>query len=121
MVDQNRAFVIYHLCEALCAALAEADGKEALSRRLHLEVRLRLLSLSDEELWELSKITAIPPEKPVESAYEEHKREVMELRATADKWVNTLLRDTISDAGDGINTRDSNSIDDVSSLGKDQP
>jgi hypothetical protein len=98
MVNQNCAFAIYHMCEALSAALAEADGKEVLSRRLHAEVRLRLMSLSDAELWELAKMTAYPPEMPVELVYENHKREINELRTTAAKWVQGLLRDAVPDA-----------------------
>ena len=47
-------FVKYHLREAVRGAVAEADGDENLSRRLHAETELRLLNLSDEELRELA-------------------------------------------------------------------
>ena len=54
----NRDFVKYHLREALRGTTAEMDGDEDLSRRLHTEMRLRLISMSDEELWELARVTA---------------------------------------------------------------
>ncbi len=53
----SRDFVKYHLREALRGAAAEADGNEDLSRYANAETELRLLNMSDEELWELAKIT----------------------------------------------------------------
>ncbi len=46
----NRDFVKYHLHEVLRGAIAEANGDEALSRRLHTETKLWLVNMSDEEL-----------------------------------------------------------------------
>ena len=57
-------FIKYHLREALQASIAESNGDEALSRRLQAEVKLRLIGMSDEELWELAKLTADPPLRP---------------------------------------------------------
>ncbi len=64
----KRDFVKYHLREALRGAAAEADGDEDLSRRLRAETKLRLIGMSDEQLWELAKQTSCPPEMPVELA-----------------------------------------------------
>lgn len=58
--------VRYHLAEAMRGAAAEADGDEILSRCLRAETKLRLMSMSDEKLWELAKATSCPPERPVE-------------------------------------------------------
>ena len=88
----KRDFVECHLREALRGAIAEADGDEGLSRRLHAEAKLRLISMSDEELWELAKLTADPLGRPVELAYEDHKRRVEELKATTGEWINDLER-----------------------------
>ena len=83
-------FVKYYLREALHGTTAEMDGDEDLSRRLHAETRLRLISMSDEELWELARLTSSPPERPAELAYEQIKQGVEECRATASEWMNDL-------------------------------
>ena len=51
-------FVKYRLREVLRGAIAEADGDEKLSLRLHAETKLRLINMSGEELWELAKVAA---------------------------------------------------------------
>ena len=86
----NRDYVKYHLREAVRGAAAEVDGDEDLSRRLRAEARLRLIGMSDEQLWELAKLTASPPERPVELAYKAHKQAVEECRATASEWMDDL-------------------------------
>ena len=96
MEDRSRVimakedFIRYHLREALYAAAAEADGDEDLARQLHAGTKLRLISMTDEELWELAKQTSSPPEMPIELAYKGHKQKVEELRATASEWMNDL-------------------------------
>ena len=87
----NQDPVKYHLRGALLASIAESARNENLSRRLHAEVKQRLISMSDEELWELAKRTADPPVRPVELVYEDHKREVEKLRATSGEWMGDLL------------------------------
>ena len=88
MAEQD--FVKYHLREVLQASIAESNGDEALSWRLHAEIKFRLLNMSDEQLWELAKLTASPPERPVELSYKAHKQAVEECRATASEWMNDL-------------------------------
>jgi len=83
-------FIKYHLIEALHGAVAESNDDEDLSRRLHAETKLRLMGMSDEELWELAKLTADPPLRPIELAYKGFKRRVEELRTTASEWMNDL-------------------------------
>ena len=90
-------FVKYHLREALQASIAESSGDQDLSRRLHARVRLRLLNMSDEELWELAKQTSCPPERPVELVYKETKQAVEEHRATAGEWINDLAKRAVPD------------------------
>ena len=92
----KRDFVKYHLREALRAAVAELDGDEELSRRLHAEAKLRLVRMSDEELWELAKLTS-SPEKPVESVYKVIKQAIEEHRATASEWIPDLVKRPIPD------------------------
>lgn len=86
----KRDFVKDHLREAVRGAAAEVDGDEDLSRRLRAETRLRLIGMSDEQLWELAKQTSRPPGMPVELAYKRHKQAVEELKATASEWMNDL-------------------------------
>lgn len=84
-------FVRYHLSEALRAALAEADGDADLARRLNAKTKLRLICMSDEELWELAKLTAAPVQKPVELVYKEIQQAVEQHRATTSKWMNDVM------------------------------
>lgn len=85
-------FISYHLFDALRAALAEADGDVDLSRRLHAETKLRLIYMSDDELWELARVTAARARKPVELVYKQLKQAVDQHRATASEWINELRR-----------------------------
>jgi len=80
---RQRDLAKYHLCEALRASIAEEDGNEDLARRLFAETKLRLISMSDEELWELAKQTAEPFNRPVDQAYKDYKQRVEEILATA--------------------------------------
>jgi hypothetical protein len=57
--------VKYHLREALRASLAESEGAPILSRNLHAETKMRLISMSEEDLWELAVVTC-PPDKTIE-------------------------------------------------------
>ena len=86
----SRDFVGYHIVEALRGAGAEAEGDEELSRCLHAETKARLIQMSDEELWELARLTSSPPERPVELAYKGHKQKIEELKATASEWMKDL-------------------------------
>jgi len=86
----NQDFVIYHLVEALESGLAELTGDETRAKRLRALTKLRLISMSDNELWELSSITSCPPARSVEMAYRGHKSTVERLSATANQWLKDL-------------------------------
>lgn len=86
-------FIKYHLREVSRGAAAEVNGDEVLSRRLHAETKLRLISISDEELWELAKATSCPPERPVELVYKGIKQAIEEHRTTASEWTNDVRRE----------------------------
>ena len=90
-------FVKYHLRQALRAAAAELAGDEDLSRYLHAKAKLRLISMSDEELWELAKLTSSPPERPVELVYKGIKQAKEEHRATASEWIPDLAKTPMPD------------------------
>lgn len=87
---EKRDFVEYHLREALRGAAAEAKGNEEIARRLRAITKLRLINMSEEELWELAKLTSCPPERPVELVYKGIKEDIEERRATIDEWINNI-------------------------------
>ncbi len=80
----------HHLVEALRGAIAEGEGNILLSRRLHAETKLRLIHMSDEELWELAKRTSSHPEHSVESVFKNYKQKIKELEDKADEWMKDL-------------------------------
>ena len=81
--------VKYHICEALSAAVAELDGDDNLSRCLHAETKMRLISMSEEELWELARVTC-PPHKTFEQVYVSFKETIDELKVSASEWMKDL-------------------------------
>ena len=81
---------VYHILAALQAGVAEVEGNEDLADRLHAQTRLRLMAMSDEELWKLARLTASPPERPVELVYEGIKQAIKEHEATASEWLRDL-------------------------------
>ena len=49
------------MLERQLAMAAEANGDEDLSRRLRVQIKLGLITMSGGELWELAKLTVDPP------------------------------------------------------------
>jgi hypothetical protein len=90
----KRDFIKYHIVEALCGAVAEAEGNEDIAKRLRAMTKLRLINMSEDELWELAKLVSCPPERPVELVYKGIKKDIEEHRATIDEWINDLGKRT---------------------------
>ena len=90
-------FVKYHLRQAVRAARAEQDGDEGLARHLYAETKLRLMCMSDQELWELAKLTSSHPDRPVELVYKAIKQAMEEHRATASEWMKDLVERPMPD------------------------
>jgi len=84
------ANVMYHLLEAVAAGLAEAGDDEDLAERLHARTKLRLMTMSDEQILELASIIAIPQGKPVQHVFHEFKQATEACRATMREWVGDL-------------------------------
>lgn len=78
--------VRYHLREALRAVTTE---DEHLARRLYAETRMRLISMSDDDLRELAMVT-YPPHQTIEEAYAIFKETVDNLKASASEWMKDL-------------------------------
>ncbi len=84
-------FIRYHLCEAVNAAVAELNGNENLARRLHAQTKLRLICMTDEELWELARQTSF--HKRVELVYKVYRQRIDELKATLNEWMKGLMNE----------------------------
>ena len=80
----------YHLGEAFTGAVADSEGDEALARHLNARVKLRLISMSDEDLWELAKLTSCPPQRTVDQVFASHKQAIERHKATAQQWAKYL-------------------------------
>jgi len=83
-------FLANHILESVCAAAAEADGNEDLANSLRAQLRLRLLTMSDEEIWELARLISSPPAVPSEWAYGQIEEAIKDHSATANQWLKNL-------------------------------
>jgi len=57
-----------------------------------IEAKLQVISMTDEELWELAKLTSSPSLRSIEPVYKWIKQATEEHRAAASEWVNDLKR-----------------------------
>jgi len=81
--------VHYHLREALQAGLTEMGDDCESARCLHAETKMRLISMSQEDLWELAVLTCTPT-KAIEQVYTSLINRVEELRNSAKEWMKDL-------------------------------
>lgn len=84
--------LINHILESLHAAIAEAEGREHEANHLHAQTKLRLLTMSDEEIWELARMISPPEEEAIKCTYETIKQSIREHSATASQWMKYLYR-----------------------------
>jgi len=89
MNNSGPQVIRYHLLQGLLASIAEMNGDEVRAQRLRAEMRYRLINMSDDELWELARLTR-RPEESLDSAYHRFKQVVEECRATASEWMKDL-------------------------------
>ncbi len=88
MNKETPNYAASHLLAALAAALADANGDEELSKQLYAKTKLRFITMSDQQLWELARLTSAG--KPVEQVYERYRRVIAELIATRSQWTKDL-------------------------------
>ncbi len=81
------AFVHHHLLDSLRAAIAEANGCDDEASRLRSQAKLRLMSMSERDIWELAGVTANYPDRPVEQIYSEIQEAIALHRAAAHEWL----------------------------------
>ncbi len=79
----------YHIVEALRAGVAELTGDKELAHNLRAETKMRLISMSEEELWELARVTC-PPHKTFEQVYAGFKESIDKLKISANEWMKDL-------------------------------
>ena len=82
--------VKYHVKSAIRAALAESNGLKAEATRLRAQGNLRLVIMSDIELWELARMLSHPPARTVESVHSELVESIQQRRKTASEWIDAL-------------------------------
>jgi len=104
-VNKVRGFVIYHLREALVEALADIDGNDSLCRYLRARSRLRLITMTEEELQELAKLVAQHTNRPAETVYHEFKVKTMELKQASAEWLKDLQKGIFSSQKKGTSGR----------------
>ncbi|MBT4511440.1 MAG: hypothetical protein HOC20_04425 [Chloroflexi bacterium] len=80
-------FVHHHLVDSLRAAIAEANGCDDEASRLRSQAKLRLMSMSERDIWELAGATATYPDRPVEQIYSEIQEAITLHRDTAHEWL----------------------------------
>ncbi|MBM3133289.1 MAG: hypothetical protein FJZ95_09720 [Chloroflexi bacterium] len=89
MTSANRArFVEQHIVDCLRAAIVEANGEPEKAARLRAQAKLRLICMSDAEVWELAKRTCFPPKRSALEAYKDIKGTIEEYKATTDEWLD---------------------------------
>ena len=81
--------VKYHILEALRAGVVEVSGDKDLAHSLRAETKMRLISMSEEELWELARVTC-PPHKTFEQVYAGFKEAIDKLKISAKEWMKDL-------------------------------
>ena len=81
-------FVEQHIVDCIRAAVVEANGEEQKAARLRAQAKLRLVCMSDEEVWELAGRTCSPPRRSVEEAYSDIRQTIEEYKMTASEWVS---------------------------------
>lgn len=81
--------VHYHLREALQAGISDREDNCESARCHHAETKIRLISMSQEDLWELAVVTC-PPTKTIEQVYTSLINRVEELRNSAKEWMKDL-------------------------------
>jgi len=87
---ERKEFLKSHLIEAVRAAAAEAEGKDELACHLRSATKMRLIKMSDDELWDLAVIFAILLKKPAKQIFHGFKQAVEEHEATREEWIKDL-------------------------------
>lgn len=80
-------YVEQHIVDCLRAAIVEANGEPERASRLRAQARLRLVCMTDAEVWELAKRTCFPPNRTAIAAYRDIKETIREYTSSAEEWL----------------------------------
>ena len=97
MSKQARDYALYHMHDALLGALADAEGNEAVARRASIRARIRLITMSGEELKELAQIISHYTNRPEDVVRQELSDRITKLKQTASEWLDSLPMNAASD------------------------
>ena len=86
----NFDLVRYHVQSSIRAAIAEFSGYNEEAEKLRAQGNLRLISMSEQELWELATILAHHPARPADVVYDELLEVIEEQKKTAYQWIGSL-------------------------------
>ena len=89
-------FVEQHIVDCVRAAVVEANGEKEKAARLRAQARLRLVSMTDDEVWELAKKTCFPPKRTAEEAYWDIKQTISEYKESAGTWLSRAFIETLA-------------------------
>lgn len=90
---ENVNLVRFHIQSAIRAAVAESKGMRDEATRIRAQGNLRLMVMSDSELWELARLLSHPPARTVDCVYRELIDSVDERRKSAGEWIEALTPD----------------------------
>ena len=88
------SFVEQHIIDCIRAAVIEADGDPERAARLRAQGKLRLVCMTEEEIWELAERTCCPPKRSIENAYQDIKNTIAEYRADTQRWIGETFGST---------------------------
>ncbi len=84
-------FIEQHILDCIRAAVVEAQGEKEKAARLRSQARLRLVCMTDEEVWMLAWRTSCPPKRSVEDAYYDIRETIDEYRDEAGEWLGQMF------------------------------
>lgn len=90
---KSNDFVERHIAECVRAAVVDANGDREKAVRLRAQARLRLICMTDKDIWELAEKFASPSRNTAQ-AFHDIKRTVAEYKASADEWVHRTIIET---------------------------
>ena len=87
--------VRYHILSTICAGIAESNGYKEEAGKMRAQGNLRLLVMSEEELYELARMLACPPSRPIDIIYGELIETIEEHKKTAGQWIWEFCGETL--------------------------